>query len=45
MPDETMYKLLEQVENEVLEELKDFEGYLSIGRQTAEGLREILLRL
>jgi hypothetical protein len=41
MPDNTTYELLEQVENEVLAELKDFEGYLSIGRQTAEGIREI----
>ena len=41
MPDEDTYKLLNDIENEILEELKDFEGHLNIGRQTADGVREI----
>jgi hypothetical protein len=41
MPDNETYTLLNEIENEILEELKDFEGYLDIGRQTANSLREI----
>lgn len=41
MPDEETYGLLDQIEQEILEELKDFDGYLNIGRQTANSLREI----
>ncbi|GGD62514.1 hypothetical protein GCM10011514_28270 [Emticicia aquatilis] len=41
MPNEHDYKLLNDIENEILEELKDYEGYLNIGRQTADGCREI----
>ena len=41
MPDEITYKLLDELENEVLEELKDYDGYLYIGRQTANSVREI----
>lgn len=41
MPDESTYALLEEVENELLKELKDFEGYLNIGRETANDLRTI----
>ena len=41
MPDEETYKLLDGVENRIMEELKDFDGYLNIGRQTADNAREI----
>ena len=41
MPDEETYQLLNEFENKVLEELKDFDGYLNIGRQTADNVREI----
>ncbi len=43
MPDDETYALLNQIEDEIMEELKDFEGYLNIGRQTAESVREIYL--
>jgi hypothetical protein len=41
MPDESTYALLDEIENEVNADLKDFDGYLNIGRQTADGVREI----
>ena len=41
MPDTKTYKLLEKIEDNILAELKDFEGYLNVGRQTADGVREI----
>ncbi|HEY2582390.1 MAG TPA: DUF695 domain-containing protein [Mucilaginibacter sp.] len=41
MPDDATYKLLEEIENKALDELKDFGGCLNIGRQTADGIREI----
>jgi hypothetical protein len=41
MPDSETYELLEQVENKILAELKDFEGYLNVGRETGDSLREI----
>lgn len=41
MPDEKSYKLLNEIEDEILTELKDVDGYLNIGRQTADGIREI----
>jgi len=41
MPDNETYELLNDIENEMLNELKDFDGYLYIGRQTAQGVREI----
>ena len=41
MPDGETYKRLEEIENNILDELKDFEGYLNIGRQTADSTREI----
>lgn len=43
MPDDATYKLLDRIEDEILEELKDIDGYLNIGRETAEGTREIYL--
>ena len=41
MPDTETYKLLDDIESKIAEELKDFEGYLNIGRQTADSVREI----
>jgi len=41
MPDNKTYKLMSVIEDEVSKELKDFEGYLNIGRQTADSLREV----
>ncbi len=41
MPDNNTYQLLDDIEHEVMRELPDFEGYLNIGRQTAEGIREV----
>jgi hypothetical protein len=41
MPDDETFKLLNEVEDKIMLELKDYEGYLYIGRQTADGEREI----
>jgi len=41
MPDTETLKLLDEIESKIIEELKDFEGYLNIGRQTADSVREI----
>ena len=41
MPDNTVYKLMDKIEDEILLALKDHDGYLNIGRQTADGVREI----
>jgi hypothetical protein len=41
MPDKDTQQLLESIENELLEELKDFDGYLNIGRQTGDNQRKI----
>jgi hypothetical protein len=41
MPDDETCKLLEKIEVEILEELKDYEGHLNIGRQTVKSVREI----
>ncbi|MCP4442976.1 MAG: DUF695 domain-containing protein [Aureispira sp.] len=41
MPDEETYQILEDIEAKLIEELKDFQGYLNIGRQTVENVREI----
>lgn len=41
MPTDEDYELLNQIEAEIGKELKDFDGYLNIGRQTANGEREI----
>lgn len=41
MPDNQTFKKLDNLEKEVLEQLKDSEGYLYIGRQTADNLREV----
>ncbi|MDJ1499575.1 DUF695 domain-containing protein [Xanthocytophaga agilis] len=41
MPDEDAFTLMEEIEENITTELKDAEGYLNIGRQTAEGTRNI----
>jgi predicted nucleic acid-binding protein len=41
MPNNVASELLNTIEEKILAELKDFEGYLYIGRQTGKGLREI----
>lgn len=41
MPNDSDYELLDLIEEEVIIELKDFDGYLNIGRQTADNEREI----
>ena len=41
MPDQKWMTLLSEIEDEALKELKDVDGYLNIGRQTANGIREI----
>lgn len=41
MPDNKTYELLNIFEEEIMQELKDFDGYLNIGRQTADSERII----
>lgn len=41
MPDANTYEILNKIDDEVLKELKDYEGYLYIGRQTVNGVREM----
>jgi len=41
MPDDDTYQILNALEDEIMKELKDFEGYLNIGRQTCDNEREI----
>jgi Family of unknown function (DUF695) len=41
MPDNKDYILLDTIEEEVMKELKDIDGFLNIGRQTVKGEREI----
>ena len=41
MPDKRTFELLDEIEDNILGELKDFDGYLNVGRQTADGVREI----
>jgi len=41
MPSSEMYQLLDAFEDELMLELKDFEGYLNIGRQTADNTRTV----
>ncbi len=40
-PDDKTYELLNLIEEEINNELKDSDGYLNIGRETANNLREI----
>lgn len=41
MPDNATYQLLNEVEDKAIEQLKDTDGYLNIGRQTADNLRVV----
>ncbi|MDT0554651.1 DUF695 domain-containing protein [Patiriisocius hiemis] len=41
MPDDSTYQLLNEIEDKIMTELKDSDGYLNIGRQTADSVREI----
>ena len=41
MPDDQTYSLLNEFEDSVMQELKDSDGYLNIGRETAKGMRTI----
>lgn len=41
MPDDNTVSILDQIENDVTLELKDFEGYLYIGRETTKNVRKI----
>jgi hypothetical protein len=41
LPDKETYELLDQIEDNISTELKDFDGYLNIGRQSANNVREI----
>jgi hypothetical protein len=41
LPANNDYEALNKIEEEIMLELKDKEGYINIGRQTAEGEREI----
>lgn len=41
MPNNDTYELLNNFEDEIMLQLKDTDGYLNIGRQTADNLREI----
>lgn len=41
MPNKLDYDLMNSIEEELMNELKDYEGYLNIGRQTANGSRDI----
>ncbi len=42
MPGESTYDALNEIEDDVLAELKDVDGYLNIGRETAKNVRTIL---
>lgn len=41
MPDKETFELLNEIEEELMIILKDSEGYLNIGRETAESVREL----
>jgi hypothetical protein len=41
MPNANDYELLDKIQDEIIQELKDVNGYLNIGRQTAKGERKI----
>ena len=41
MPDDVTYTLLNEFEDALMKDLKDSEGYLNIGRETAKGMRTI----
>jgi hypothetical protein len=39
LPDGSMFKLLDKIEDELISELKDINGHLNIGRESAENVR------
>ncbi|CAN5175808.1 hypothetical protein BH11BAC5_BH11BAC5_26450 [soil metagenome] len=41
MPGDSDYQLMNKIEDDMMLQLKDTDGYLNIGRQTADGEREI----
>ena len=41
MPNETDYQLMDEIENKIQDQLKDADGYLNVGRETADSLREV----
>ena len=41
MPNDSTYQFLNEIEEKIMVELKDSEGYLNIGRQTADSVREV----
>lgn len=41
MPDNETYQLLNEIEDEIMLELNDLDGYLNVGRETSSGKREI----
>lgn len=41
MPDSKTYELMNNLEDAVMQELKDFDGYLNIGRETADNSRVV----
>jgi hypothetical protein len=41
MPDDDTWKFLEEIETRISEKLKDSDGYINVGRQTAESTRNI----
>jgi len=41
MPDQETYDLMDEIEEKIMEDLKDFYGYLNIGRETADGVRKV----
>ncbi|WP_299884353.1 DUF695 domain-containing protein [uncultured Lacinutrix sp.] len=43
MPNTEIYKFLDHIEDEIMLQLKDSEGYLNIGRQTGDNLRELFI--
>ncbi|WP_158825658.1 DUF695 domain-containing protein [Mucilaginibacter lacusdianchii] len=43
MPDKATSALLEKIEDKLMEDLKDYEGFLNIGRETADNTRNIYL--
>lgn len=41
LPDNETYKLLNEIEDEIMLDLRDLDGYLNVGRETSGGKREI----
>lgn len=41
MPNDETYQLLNEIEDEIMLDLKDLDGYLNVGRETSAGMREI----